>query len=250
MSASRHALQACAASSASASACMRRILLLDGVFLAVRVRQCTRPLLYELVPAHGNLLGCLLALLKRHQFPPLVAFAQTVDLDNCFPAGLEHESAVELEVFQVAVTLDHKAGRGGDGAPLHLFHELEPRRCKGGRKVHLWPEGHWDAEGLRLGAVLDVHACSPQHLRARVVHIRFPSGRALGGRARGGLLGGVLHVVLDGAEAQPPVNLRKAHLGPRGQELGVVLHHALQARGLGELLLLLVLVLGVDKLGH
>mmetsp|Transcript_23097 Transcript_23097/g.46334 ORF Transcript_23097/g.46334 Transcript_23097/m.46334 type:complete len:560 (-) Transcript_23097:260-1939(-) len=102
----------------------------------------------------------------------------------------------------------------------------------------------------RLALHGDVAPGELEVLAAHLVRVGLSGASGLGESGLGLLAAGIHGVVLHGGEAHSTLERDEADLGLGVEQLGVVLHHALEARGLLEDGLLGVLVLGVDELGH
>mmetsp|Transcript_1243 Transcript_1243/g.1979 ORF Transcript_1243/g.1979 Transcript_1243/m.1979 type:complete len:328 (-) Transcript_1243:675-1658(-) len=210
--------------------------------------------LLDRIPADGDRLweagG---AGLDGHKGPPLVGHLAVAHVDVGSWHGANDERAVELQPVQRDRPVEDESGASGDGDGGALGHGPE---YLVGCQAEAWREGdrglqrEGQLEEAQLCPALDAHAGGAEQARIRRVDGRLPRAGRRGVHSLG--VGGdcLSDRVLHGREGEPALEVGEADALFRPEQLGEVLHHALEARRLLELGLLRVRVLGVDELGH
>eukprot|EP00754_Rhynchopus_humris_P039845 Rhum_TRINITY_DN22932_c0_g1::Rhum_TRINITY_DN22932_c0_g1_i1::g.176399::m.176399 len=169
-------------------------------------------------------------------------------------ARVDHESAVEVQrVHAHVVAVDHERRPRGHRdtrrrGKVHRERRTEERERRG--EPHQRPERRLDARKRGGSRRSDAHAQGTQKVHVHAVEVGLGREGAPGVLPRGGLRARVLQVVLAGGEGGPTVEGGEADVVARREQLGVVLHHALQTRRRLEHRLLGVRVLRVHELRH
>mmetsp|Transcript_52197 Transcript_52197/g.93115 ORF Transcript_52197/g.93115 Transcript_52197/m.93115 type:complete len:386 (-) Transcript_52197:591-1748(-) len=166
------------------------------------------------------------------------------------PSSCRHpQCPIQFQVVDGDVPFKNQSGPGGNFCFVVFLDaglDLSLGRPKGGRHLNVWQDQH--AGGVSLQQRLShLHASGPQQPCVEHVHVVLTGGHA----------GGVLPLARLGNRAGLAVLHRRVHksvLAERdsdlrlgAQQLGIVLHHALQTCGGLERGLCIIRVLGVNE---